>query len=233
MRLGEIVIESSSRIISADRRVPVDTSVVLRQLCPQQPASEVVAFGIVANDDLGRGWQVWLPRNRHGLNAASHSSRRGTAVRVAARSAMASRSVHTTQPGDSQSRERRQVSADGLARFSSGADRPNDSAKLPLVAMHRRVKPNACFGISGLKRVRRRLPLRARLLVRKRSTLTALWRGSYASGSELVKRIHTCCGPHGAALLSTTTSAGGAIGEALAYTEIFANHYKRFFLRSP
>jgi YVTN family beta-propeller protein len=33
------------------------------------------------------------------------------------------------------------------------------------------------------------------------------------------------------ALLSTTTSAGGAIGEALAFTDIFANHYNRFFIR--
>jgi len=34
-------------------------------------------------------------------------------------------------------------------------------------------------------------------------------------------------------LLSTTTSASGGIGEALAYTDIFANHYNRFFIRSP
>ncbi|HUC25992.1 MAG TPA: hypothetical protein VMA73_25080, partial [Streptosporangiaceae bacterium] len=34
-------------------------------------------------------------------------------------------------------------------------------------------------------------------------------------------------------LLSTTTSAGGSIGEALAFTDIFANHYNRFFIRSP
>jgi len=32
-------------------------------------------------------------------------------------------------------------------------------------------------------------------------------------------------------LLSTTTSAGGGIGEALAFTNIFANHYNRFFIR--
>src|SRR6516225_6074303 len=41
--LGEVVIESRSRIVSTDRRVPVDTSVVLRQLRPQGPASAVVA----------------------------------------------------------------------------------------------------------------------------------------------------------------------------------------------
>jgi YVTN family beta-propeller protein len=35
------------------------------------------------------------------------------------------------------------------------------------------------------------------------------------------------------ALLSTTTSPGGEIGEALAFTDIFANHYTRFFIRSP
>jgi YVTN family beta-propeller protein len=34
-------------------------------------------------------------------------------------------------------------------------------------------------------------------------------------------------------LLSTTTSASGGIGEALAFTDIFANHYDRFFIRSP
>ena len=33
------------------------------------------------------------------------------------------------------------------------------------------------------------------------------------------------------ALLSTTTSAGGGIGEALAFTDIFANHYNRFIIR--
>jgi YVTN family beta-propeller protein len=32
-------------------------------------------------------------------------------------------------------------------------------------------------------------------------------------------------------LLSTTTSASGGIGEALAFTDIFANHYNRFFIR--
>jgi YVTN family beta-propeller protein len=33
------------------------------------------------------------------------------------------------------------------------------------------------------------------------------------------------------ALMSTTTSADGGIGEALAFTDIFANHYDRFILR--
>lgn len=33
------------------------------------------------------------------------------------------------------------------------------------------------------------------------------------------------------ALLSATTSAGGAIPEAFAFTDIFANHYNRFILR--
>jgi hypothetical protein len=32
-------------------------------------------------------------------------------------------------------------------------------------------------------------------------------------------------------LLSATTSASGGIGEALAFTDIFANHYDRFFIR--
>ena len=66
-RLGEVVIKSRSRIVSTDRRVPIDASVVLRQLCPQGPASAVVAFGVVANDNLRRGWRAWLPWNRHGL----------------------------------------------------------------------------------------------------------------------------------------------------------------------
>ena len=38
-RLGEVVIKSRSRIVSTDRRVPIDASVVFRQLCPQGPAS--------------------------------------------------------------------------------------------------------------------------------------------------------------------------------------------------
>src|SRR6516225_238847 len=42
LRGGEVVIESRSRIVSTDRRVPVDTSVVLRQLVPQGSASAVV-----------------------------------------------------------------------------------------------------------------------------------------------------------------------------------------------
>ncbi len=67
LRLGEVVIESRSRIVSADRRVPVDTPVVVRQLCPQGSTSTVVALGILANDGLRRSWRAWLPRNRHGL----------------------------------------------------------------------------------------------------------------------------------------------------------------------
>jgi hypothetical protein len=66
LRDGEVIIESRSRIVSTDRRVCIDTSVVLRQLCPQRSASAVVAFRVVANDDLRPGWRVWLPRNRHG-----------------------------------------------------------------------------------------------------------------------------------------------------------------------
>lgn len=58
LRLREVVIESRSRIVSTDRRVPIDTSVVLRQLRPQGSASAVVAFGVVANDDFRRGWRV-------------------------------------------------------------------------------------------------------------------------------------------------------------------------------
>ena len=64
-RHSEVAIESRSRVVSADRRVPIDTSVVLRQLCPQGSTNAVVAFGVVANDELRRGWRVWLPRNRH------------------------------------------------------------------------------------------------------------------------------------------------------------------------
>lgn len=67
LRGGEVVIESRSGIVSADRRVPIDTSVVLRQLCPEGPARPVVAFGIVANDDLRPGWRVRPTRIRHGL----------------------------------------------------------------------------------------------------------------------------------------------------------------------
>jgi hypothetical protein len=33
------------------------------------------------------------------------------------------------------------------------------------------------------------------------------------------------------ALMSTTTTAGGDIPEAFAYTDVFANHYNRFILR--
>jgi hypothetical protein len=65
LRRGEIAIESRSRVVSTDRRVPIDTSVVLRQLCPQGSTSVVVAFGVVANGDLRRGWRARLPRNRH------------------------------------------------------------------------------------------------------------------------------------------------------------------------
>jgi hypothetical protein len=56
LRLGEVAIEFRSRIVSTDRWVPINTSVVLRQLCPQGSTSAVVAFGVVANDDLWRGW---------------------------------------------------------------------------------------------------------------------------------------------------------------------------------
>ena len=55
LRGGEVVIESRPRIVSTDRRVPVDASVVLRQLCPQRSTSAVVAFGVVANDGRRRG----------------------------------------------------------------------------------------------------------------------------------------------------------------------------------
>jgi hypothetical protein len=36
-------------------RIPADAPVVLRQLGPQGPAGAVVAFGVVADDDLRRG----------------------------------------------------------------------------------------------------------------------------------------------------------------------------------
>jgi len=51
-RLGEVIIESRSRIVSADRRVAVDTPVVFRQLRPQGPASVVVTVGVVANNNV-------------------------------------------------------------------------------------------------------------------------------------------------------------------------------------
>ena len=76
LRHSEVTIESRSRVVAADRRVPVDTSVVLRQLCPQRPAGAVVAFGVVAHDDLRRSWRAWLPRNRHLPNGARRLSRR-------------------------------------------------------------------------------------------------------------------------------------------------------------
>ncbi len=56
--------QSRSRVVSTDRRVPIDTSVVLRQLGPQSSTSTVVALGVVANDELRRGWRVSLLRNR-------------------------------------------------------------------------------------------------------------------------------------------------------------------------
>jgi hypothetical protein len=43
--------------------------------------------------------------------------------------------------------------------------------------------------------------------------------------------LYAARGKSTTALLSTTTSAGGGIGEALAFTDIFANHYNRFFIR--
>ena len=57
LRRGEVAIESRSRVVSTDRRVPIDGSVVLRQLCPQGSTSAVVALGVVANDELRRGWE--------------------------------------------------------------------------------------------------------------------------------------------------------------------------------
>jgi len=60
LRRGEVAIESRSRVVSTDRRVPIDTSVVLRQLCPQGPTSAVVAFGVVANDERTRPLQGLL-----------------------------------------------------------------------------------------------------------------------------------------------------------------------------
>jgi YVTN family beta-propeller protein len=43
--------------------------------------------------------------------------------------------------------------------------------------------------------------------------------------------LYAARGNRTTALLSTSTSAGGGIGEALAFTDIFANHYDRFFIR--
>jgi hypothetical protein len=170
MRLTEVLIESRSRIIPTDRRVAVDRSVVLRQLRPQGSTREVVTFGVVTNGDFRRRWRVWLSRNSHGLNAASHSSYRGTAAPddCAIDCGRAVLRI-TTRLGDLRSRKRRQSLVDGLARFSSGADRPAESAKLTH-ACHsdRKVTPKDSFGISAPKRVRQRLRLRARLLIRER-----------------------------------------------------------------
>jgi YVTN family beta-propeller protein len=43
--------------------------------------------------------------------------------------------------------------------------------------------------------------------------------------------LYAARGNAATALLSTTTSAGGDIGEAFAFTDVFANHYSRFILR--
>jgi YVTN family beta-propeller protein len=43
--------------------------------------------------------------------------------------------------------------------------------------------------------------------------------------------LYAAHGHRTTALLSTTTTASGGIGEALAYTDIFANHYNRFLIR--
>jgi YVTN family beta-propeller protein len=43
--------------------------------------------------------------------------------------------------------------------------------------------------------------------------------------------LYAAHGNNTTALMSTTTSAGGEIPEAFAYTDIFANHYNRFILR--
>jgi YVTN family beta-propeller protein len=43
--------------------------------------------------------------------------------------------------------------------------------------------------------------------------------------------LYAARGNAATALLSTTTSASGGIGEALAFTDIFANHYNRFIIR--
>jgi hypothetical protein len=51
LRLGEVVIESGSRVVSTGRGVPVDTSVVPRQLCPQGPAKiSLTDFAAAAMD---------------------------------------------------------------------------------------------------------------------------------------------------------------------------------------
>jgi YVTN family beta-propeller protein len=43
--------------------------------------------------------------------------------------------------------------------------------------------------------------------------------------------LYAARGKSTTALLSTTTSTSGGIGEALAFTDIFANHYNRFIIR--
>jgi hypothetical protein len=49
-RAGQVIIESGSWIVAADRRVSVDTPVVERQFRPQRPAVAIVALGVVADD---------------------------------------------------------------------------------------------------------------------------------------------------------------------------------------
>ena len=44
LRHGDVTVESRSRIIPADRRIPVDTSVVFGQLCPQISARAIVGL---------------------------------------------------------------------------------------------------------------------------------------------------------------------------------------------
>jgi hypothetical protein len=65
LRHGEVAIESSSRVVATDRGVPIDSSVVLRELRPQISTSTVVAIGVVANDEVRRVGRLRQLRNRH------------------------------------------------------------------------------------------------------------------------------------------------------------------------
>ena len=55
LRRGQVAVESCSWVVSADRRVPIDASVVLRQLGPQGSTNAVVALGVITNDEFQRG----------------------------------------------------------------------------------------------------------------------------------------------------------------------------------
>jgi hypothetical protein len=70
---------------------------------------------------------------------------------------------------------------------------------------------------------------RSKFALCQASTRSSWWDGTFPSAPH-----SPCTRPRGnaaTALLSTTTSTGGAIPEAFAYTDISVNHYNRFILR--